>query len=93
MRGGGGGGGAPNDLCDRSQLEKYESRLRPAVCGALIGGGVGHDVDDRDYGGDDVGDDDGDSDDVPDYVGHDDGESSQAIWTVWRLNVGVVLAR
>ena len=45
----------------------------------LIGGGVGHDVDDPDDGGDDVGD--------------DDGDLPQAMWTVWRLNVGVVLAR
>ena len=82
MRGGGGGGGAPNDLCDRSQLEKYESRLRPAVCAALIGGGVGHDVDDRDYGGDDVGDDVDVGDYGDDGVGDDVDDSSQAIWTV-----------
>ena len=67
-------------------MEKYESRLRPAVCAALIGGGGGHDVDDRDDVGDDVGD--GGND-----VGDGDGDSSQAMWTVWRLNVGVVLAR
>ena len=63
-------------------MEKYESRLRPAVCGALIGGGVGHDVDDRDYGGDDVGDDVDVGDYGDDGVGDDVDDSSQAMRTV-----------